>query len=234
MSRALCLAVALGLALGVLASAQDALDVGRDAYARGRFADALPAFASALAAADAPRAAILCAMGNCAYQLGRHAEAIRHYRSALLRAPHDVATRAHLRQAQERLGMDGDVPGPLGNLGKGDLLALTVALQTLGLCGAVVARRRPGPRRALGALGVLGLVAGLRLAWLTFVPLPIEAVIVRPEVEVRDSPGDSGLVVGRLRAGEIVRVAADDGSWVRIEHAATSGWTPALGIGVIE
>ena len=211
-------------------------------YRAGRYQEAMVEFQAALAEPGAAAGPILYDLGNCAYRLGRHAEAVLYYRRALLRLRRDPELRFNLRLAEQKLGMDvpatesfgAAVVGLVDAFGRGELLALAVTLQTVGLLGAVLLRRRRGLRLLPWAVTLLGVLAGARLARDTwFAPAP-EGVVVSDEISLRSEPRADLAVTLKLKAGELVRVEEQSDRWVRVVHPQGRGWTERAGVGVVE
>jgi len=216
---ALLLALIMGLADPVDAEA---------AYSSGRFADALDMYDTVLAEGRHRNDAVLFNMGNCAFRLGRFAEAALYYRRSLLRMPGDGEAAFNLALAEQRLGMDTRPDDSFGSstlkwidaLSPLELLLLAAGLETLGLVGLVLFRRRPMLRLAMAIVILLSLAGAVRLVHSLWLDDAVEGVVTAREIT--------------LQAGERVRVMEMSDRWMRVEQAEGSGWTERAGVGLVE
>jgi len=224
------------LAVALLASAD--LAEAEAAARAGRHREALALYQAALAGAGVPEGPVLYDLGVCAWRLGRRAEAALWWRRAALRLPRDPEVRFNLALAERQLGVDpapddsfvGAVRGVVASFTPRERLFVVGTLQALGLLGAVLLRRRPAARSALGLLAMLGLAGGLALLF----PTPPEGVVLESGIALRTEPRADGAVTLQLRAGERVRVQERSGDWVRVGHVSGQGWTERGGVGLVE
>ncbi|TAH34440.1 MAG: tetratricopeptide repeat protein [Planctomycetota bacterium] len=231
----------IALLLALLLARAD-LGQAERAYRAGQYTQAFLLFEAALSQPETPQGPVLYNLGNCAYRLGRHADAILYYKRAQLRLPRDPELEFNLRLAERRLGVDSasgrsfraaalalaDAFTP------GELLALASGLQGAGLAGLVLLRRRRAGRAVMAALVLIGLVAAACLVHKQWFPGAPGGVVLAREIALR-AESDAGLPpVATLRAGESVRVQAQDDGWLRIAHRHASGWTERSGVGIIE
>jgi tetratricopeptide (TPR) repeat protein len=205
------------------AAAQDPMAAVAAAHADGRFEAARALALEALDAPDAPRLALLHALGVCEHELGRHDHAALAWRRALLHAPADADLLADLALAEQQLGLDrqamrGFDPAP----DRTWLLLCAVGCEALGL-GLLVLRRH----RALGGLLT---VSGTAVALVLLPRAEAHAVVLDAIVEVRSEPHRDVSPVAALTPGEAVRVEEGSARWLRITHSRGTGWVPADGV----
>jgi tetratricopeptide (TPR) repeat protein len=221
--------------------ARDA-DQAVQAYRAGDFAAALALFQTALSERGAPDGALLYDLGNCAYRLGHHAEALLYYRRAELRLPRDRELAFNRRLAEEQLGLESDASQSFGAgllalpdaFTSRELLVLVTVLETAGLVGLVLLRRRRVAPLILASIVLLALAGAVRLVqreW--FAGLP-DGLVIENEIALRAEPRVELPVTAKLRAGETVSVEALADPWIRIRHARGSGWTPRKGVGLVD
>lgn len=211
------------------------------AYRAGHYARAARWYGAALTRGDHDEGALLFNLGNCAFRLGHHAEAILHYRRALLRLPLDPEVGFNLRLAERELGIHRASDAPLyattlawlDALPPRRLLLLASLLQTVGLFGLLLARRR-GARLGSGLLVLLGLLAAGRLVWNRWFPGPPAGIVLDRVIAVRPEPHARDPVLFEIRAGQSVRVEEASDRWMRIAHPHGRGWTERPGVGVVE
>ena len=235
------IALLLGPFLGLLFGPLDLGQAERD-YRAGRYADAYTLFEAALSSPDAPHGAVLYDMGNCAYRRGDHAQAVLYYRRALLRLPLDQEVQWNLRMAERQLGVDTPADGwlraveaaLLHRYTPGGLLLLLAGLQTIGLLGAVVLRRRRAARTAMALLVLLALAGTARLLCTRWFPPPTHGVVLEGEIELRGEPHAAWAVTRRLRTGELVGIVELSDRWARIVHRRGGGWTERASVGLVE
>jgi tetratricopeptide (TPR) repeat protein len=229
---ALCLAMLL---------ACDA-DRAERAYRSGDFAAAMALYEAALAEPGAAEGPLLYNLGNCAFRLGRLPEAMLAYKRALLRLPGDPQARFNLSLVEQRLGAgepagDSLLAGALAavdGLPPRRLLLVAALLESLGLLGFVLARRRRALRVTCALLVLVALLGAARLVQTQWFAGPPEAVVLAREVALRAEPHEEAATSLKLVAGEVVRVAERSERWARVVHARGSGWTERGGVGVVE
>jgi len=224
----------------VLLLARD-VDQAVRTYRAGDFAAALALFQTALSEPGAPEGALLYDMGNCAYRLGHHAEALLYYRRAELRLPRDRDLAFNRRLAEEQLGLEDSTPSFGASLlalpdafTSRELLILVTVLETAGLVGLVLLRRRRIARVILASIVLLALAGAARLVqreW--FAALP-QAVVLENQIALHAEPRADLPVTLELRAGETVSVETLADPWIRIRHARGTGWTPRKGVGLVD
>jgi len=213
-------------------------DLAEREYRAGRYERAEALYRAALAEPDAAEGPLLYDLGNCAFRLGRHAEAVLLYRRALLRLPRDREARVNLRLAEQRLGLEptGDRSADLAFLEAippGALLFCVVGLQTAGLLGLLLLRRRSA-RAGMALLVLLSLPGALRLVRTRWLPAPREGVVLAEEIGLRPEPHAGLAVLLELEAGETVRIEELSDRWVKVVHPRGSGWTERAGVGVVD
>jgi len=221
----------------------DATQAERD-YRAGNFREALAQFQAALADPALPEGPLLYDMGNCAYRLGRHAEALLAYRRAALRMPRDPELRFNLRLTEEQLGFDDPgaesfgaaITSTLDWLTRGELLVLAATLETLGLVGLVLLRRRgsSAARTAMALLLGLGLLAAGRLVQLQWFAGPPTGVVLERPIDLRAEPRPELPPLLTLTPGESVQVEQLGDRWLKITHPHGQGWTERAGVGLVE
>ena len=202
----------IALLLAAILAAGGNFDRAERAYRAGRYAEAMTLYEAALSEADTPQAPVLYNLGNCAFRLGRHAEAVLLYRRAQLRMPGDAQVEFNLRLAERQLGIEPPPADPVGaliaarveSLTAGQVLALTLLLQTGGLAGLVLLRRRGTARNLLALLVVIGLLGDVRLVGERWFAGPPEGVVLVREISLRSEPHPSLGITLRLAAGETV------------------------------
>jgi tetratricopeptide (TPR) repeat protein len=234
--------IASSFALVLLAAGGDGREHllrAEQAYRAGDFEGAVLAYRRALDDPAVPRGLVLYDLGNCEYRLGRPGRALHAWRCAQLRLPDDHRVEANLELVERQLGVGTDARDPLARAfaaltGEGSaraLLAICAVLQSLGIAGLVLLRRR----RALAALCVLvGLTAGVHVAWRSWRPPPPEGVVLEGRIALRSEPHAEMPVTAELRMGERVVVVEASDRWARVVHERGAGWTERAGLGVIE
>ncbi len=230
------IALLLGLLLGV-----SNLGEAEHAYRAGQHAKALALYLAALAEPDVPEGAVLYDLGNCAFRLGRHAEAALYYRRALRRLPRDHEVRFNLRSAERQLGIDA----PAESLGAaalslvdsftpGELLFCVGALESAGLLGFALLRRRRAARVARGLVVALALFVAARHVHAQWFAGPPEGVVLSTDVKLRSEPRADLAATAKLKAGEVVRVLDLSDRWIRVATARGRGWTERAGVGLVD
>lgn len=231
------IALLAGLWLVIAPQEPSRLARAEAAYVAGDHAAASAGFARALEEPGAPRHRIEFALGNCAWRLGRPAEAAWRYRRALREAPRDPATWNNLRFVERRLGIDGDADG--GLVAALDALValrtpresflLGIALEVLGLAGALLSSRRSLVRAACIVALVLGIGCGLGALRDEF----LEGVVLGSDVALRADPHADLPIRIRLRAGEPVRVLDGSDRWLHVTTGRGGGWVERGAIGLV-
>ncbi|MBI5852192.1 MAG: hypothetical protein HZB39_14355 [Planctomycetes bacterium] len=231
--------IALLAALALMVAPQEPGPLARAeaAYLAGDHAAASTDFATALDEPGAPRHRIEFALGNCAWRLGHPAEAAWRYRRALREAPRDPATWNNLRFVERRLALDGDADAGLVAalealvevLTPRELFLLGIALEIVGLAGALMLRRRPLTRAAcIVALG-LGIACGV----MALRDEAVEGVVLGSDVALRADPHADLPIRVRLRAGEPVRVLEGSDRWLHVATGRGRGWVERVGVGLV-
>jgi tetratricopeptide (TPR) repeat protein len=222
------------LAMLLAVSAGGDLAEAERAYRAGQFRAAHAAFTAALSEPGVPRGPLLYDLGNCAYRLGSYAEATFHYRRAQLLLPRDPELAFNLALASRHLGIDPPSRPILSFLTGRELLSLVTALQTAGLLGFLLLRRRRFARRCAALLVVLGLAGAVRLVQAHWFPGAPEGVVLTEELGLRSEPRDGLPVAHRLKAGDLVVVVERSDHWLKVTHGTFGGWTERAGVGVVE
>jgi tetratricopeptide (TPR) repeat protein len=231
----------IALVLSLLLGLAD-LDRAEQAYHAGRFEEALAGFEAALSEPAAEEGALLYNMGNCAYRLGRLPDAILLYRRAQIHLPRDREVAFNLRLTEAKLGVSPPASPSLttsaarilDSLTPQEHLALVGALETVGLAGMVLLRRRRAARNATAFLVVLALLGAARLARAIWFPGAPAGVVIAREIALRPEPSTSEPITARLRAGESVRIESMSTEWLRVAHPLGRGWTERVGIGLVD
>lgn len=76
---------------------------------------------------------------------------------------------------------------------------------------------------------LLVLAIALALVWRESIP----AGIVLQSVEMQGAPGSSSIALGRLKAGQDVRIGVREAAWVRVTGRGVTGWVPARAVALI-
>lgn len=221
----------IALFFGLFLTLGNPTSQAEEAYRAGRYEEAKTLFTRALSEPGVPQGPILYNLGNCAYRLGHQIEALYYYRRALLRMPRDPEVLFNLQFTARQAGI-APAPRPWTDwLTPAEILALAAGLQSFGLVGIFVLRRRT--TRILSALvvlsGLFGATELLRTQWFPDPP----AGIVLAEVLLRPEPHSELPATLRLDAGDFVRVQELSERWIRITHPLGEGWTARQGVGVI-
>ena len=214
-----------------------------EAHARGRHEEALALYTQMLenrGNGDEGRA--LHGMGDCLYRLGRPAEALLAYRRAALRRPRDPAIAFNLKFVSEALGVtDPAADSPVAALRSasrvftiGELFAVGLVLQSLGVILFRTGKSR-GPRRRLaGFLLVIGLPFSLEAAWRQW-GKPIElAVVLDARADLMEGSSPSAGKLGALRPGETLTVLRKEEGWLEVEGPQGRGFVPRSAVGLVD
>lgn len=212
------------------------------AYRAGRFEEALAQFQAALSEPGAPEGPLLYDMGNCAYRLGRHAEAVLYYRRAKLRLPRDPEVEFNLSLAERELGLKTPTSNsfgttvltPFDSFTSAELLALVCGLETVGLVGIVLLRRRRAAQSCMALFVLVALASAARLVQKQWFPGPSAGVVLANGIALRSEPRADLPPVAELHAGELVRIESLSDRWVQIAHAEARGWTERAGVGIVD
>lgn len=216
-------------------------DPGETAYAAGRFDAAFAAYEAMLDDPAAARADVAFNLGVCAYRLGQHPQAALWFRRAGRHAPRDPAIAFNLALTEAHLGVDNTPTSPLAMaragaaaFTPGELLLLAASLQSAGLVGLVLLRRRRFVRLAAALALALGLLAATPPLLTTVCgPVP-DAVVLAPDLALQGAPDAASPASAHLSGGELVRVREQTDAWLRVEHPRGTGWVPRATVGVIE
>jgi tetratricopeptide (TPR) repeat protein len=232
------IALVLAFVLGI--SDVDLTEAER-AYLEGRYGDAHALFEAARREAVSPSGALLYNLGNCAYRLGRPAEAVLQYRRARLRLPRDPAVTFNLRLAEGQLGLydpEGESFGAAvaelaASFTPRELLVAVGVLETLGLVGVVLLRRKRWLRNLSGLVLLLGLAGAARLVVTQWIPGAPEGVVLDATAPVHAAPDPGSEVTADLEPGESVRALERSDGWIRIRHSEGAGWTVVGAVGIL-
>ena len=215
------------LAALALASVRD----GAEAVERGDLDAAIAAWETARAGGAQPSGVIEYDLGVAWYRKGDLPRSIARFRAAERLRPRDGNVQHDLALARSGLGA---VPPPVGAeaawmrvVTAGELGVIGLLTTALGSLLLVVARRRAP------AVGASFLVGGLATSGLAVWGLRAEAdhpvaVVVEPEVVLRDAASADGAERLRLPAGAEVRVVRPYGDFLLIEDGrGRRGWAPS-------
>jgi hypothetical protein len=212
-----------------------------DAYRAGRFAAARALYQAALNERRGAPGPLLHNLGNCSYRLGDLAGAAWYYRRALVHLPDDPDTRFNLDLVEARLGRPESPPMSrtervaafVADRSTLVLLAWVGGLQTIGLVGVVLCRRR-GTRLVMALLALTGL-AGLPVCVRAAAAEATALGVVLPRrIVLRTEPHAAMSATVSLAAGQLVRVHESSDRWARVTHSTGTGWTERAGIGVVD
>jgi len=227
-------------ALGGAEPARFDPEAAERAYRAGQYERALALYEEALGDPDIAEGAALYNMGNCVFRLGRYPEAVLHYERARLRRPRDAEVLFNLRLARRQLeiaprpeSFARTVAGLLDALRARELLAVAAVLETAGLAGFVLLRGRRTARAFTALLVLLALGLAGHLVHRLWIAAP-RGIVLEGGLEVRAGPEADRPVVSELEAGVPVRVRDRVEGWLRVEHPSGSGWTRAMGVGLVE
>lgn len=202
------------------------------AYRERRFAEAYALYEQALATNEYSAGALQFNLGNCAYHLEQPALAILHYRRAERTLPDDPDLQSNRRQAEAQLGLPPQPALREDPDRRRALSLLAAALQTVGLCGAVLLTRR-GARVVLLLLAGVGAAAGIA-ALQPPAAAPEAGVVLAATLDVHAAPAADGEPVGRLTAGELVFVTGQQDGRIQVRHARATGWVARDGLALID
>ncbi|MEZ5966861.1 MAG: tetratricopeptide repeat protein [Planctomycetota bacterium] len=243
MKTVLCrawLAVLLGAATIPTPAQTSAHSEASARYAAGDFAGAEALLRQALATDDADVGPLQFALGNCAYRQGRLADALLAYRRATLRLPRDAELRFNTSLVEHELGAEQPAPSPIAALSaplahftRRELAVAVATLQTLGLCFALLAWRRAALRTALLALAGVGVLLGAYLVHSVWMQAP-DAIVLARRAGLHDEPRVDAPATVEARAGDTVVVEELGATWLRVTHAAGSGWIERAQVGLID
>ena len=212
------------------------------AWRQGRYQEAYDLLRVALESPGAPKGPLLYNLGNCAYRLGRHAEAVLLYRRARLRLPRDRQVRFNLQLAERPLGISAPAQESFGRavlrlvdaFTPWELLLLVIGLETFGLVGLVLFRRRRGLRAVMILVVLVAIGGAVRLVQRQWFPGRPAGVVVARAIQVRSEPHEQAKTLFRLRAGAPVHVGERAERWVRITHGQGDGWVPRESVGIVD
>jgi tetratricopeptide (TPR) repeat protein len=223
----------LCLFLGTTAVFANDFERANQQFKAGDFTGAAASYEKILAA-EGPRAAVFCNLGNSHQQLKRYGPAILAYERARLLTPRDPALLANLALARKAAAVPEEsatsprLAAVLNYLSRNEWAWLVAggALFLGGLavaCGAVKLPRQ----WVLGSAGFAGICI---LTGATALSLrraeTARAVILSSAAVVRLSPFEKAESLGTVSAGRIVRLGAKNGNFRYIEVPGTSlqGW----------
>lgn len=225
-------------------TAKAAFAEGNARYEAGSFAEALTAYRQA-EASGFTSAALMHNMGGAHYRLGQLGLAIRYFERARRLAPDDPRVLASLNGA--RLQTEDAFPvlprpfyqsrfdaillavGATGFFTVGILLYFLA----IGLAGYALWHRRwkAALRRSLLLMLPLALLL-IGLAFLADAPPEQLAVVLIPEIAVREAPAPSAEIITTLHEGTTLDVLTLQGDWLHARlPTGTTGWLPAMATG---
>jgi hypothetical protein len=226
--------IALLLALVLpLAPGDDLLRSAERAYHDGRYVQAHDLWLAALEDPQLVRGPLLFNLGACAYRMGQVPDAILWWHRARLRAPRDRELVFNLRRAERELGLPAAARAWHEWLTGRELLSLVVVLQSIGLLGLVLLKRRAA-RLALAGLVLATLPAVLALLAADPAREPRAAVLLTSRAALRAEPHAELPGEASIAAGTLLRLAARSDRWVLAECAAGRGWIERSAVGVVE
>jgi hypothetical protein len=203
------------------------------AYDTGDFAGAAVAY-TALIQQGYATPQVCFNLGNAEFRLGHGGAAALDYRRAWHLAPRDADIAANLRFALEQTG--ATLPDPplwarwLQSLSAGEwrtaaliLFWLLAVLACLDLLWP--ARRKIFRPLTFATFAALVIALGGVGYWLDLQVRQPEAVVMLP-AKVLFAPLPNATEYYALPAGSIVRIEAQGGAWLRINHAGRPGWLP--------
>lgn len=252
MKRALSV-LAVAAAMGVLprgawAQKPTTLAQAAEAYMRGDFAIAAQRWQQALIAGyDGPR--VRYNLANALYRDGRIGEAIAHYLAAITMAPRDADIRANLQRALMERPQGPPAPSPswlhallaavIGFFTLSEFALAAMVFYWLAAAAGIALLLGRGRRRTLRratticALTAL-LTAGLGVGrWWSYHHSE-RAVVTVETAEVHTGPGDGFETAQALTEGWIVRVRAQDGSWMQVSaEGGTRGWVKTSALALV-
>ncbi len=209
-------------------SAQD-LSAGFDAanklYAEGKFPEAAATYENLLKSGQAS-AALYFNLGNAYFKAGQMGRAIAAYQSAELLRPRDPDLRANLQFAQNRVQGPTVVPGAwqrwLTKVTLNEWTVIAAAALWLWLLSLALLQWRPSLKGSLRAYSISVGIATMLLcvclaaAWLN--RTAPEAVVVAPEVAVRQAPLEEADPVPAfiVHDGAELRVLDRKNEWLQV------------------
>lgn len=218
----------------------DRFDAGLRQYEAEEYDAARESFADALAAGG-DGAAVHYNLANCHFKTGSLGPAIYHYRRALKLAPRDEDVRANLEYARflaldqiddEQAPTDRRVELWLDRLTPAEAFLAPMVLFVLAGLAALAWQFSPrgGTRWRRTAFVLLGLWAVALTAAAAVTARSrehAEAVVLAPEIEVRNGPGETFETAFVLHEGAEVVVEGERGDWMEISLPGDlRGWLP--------
>lgn len=210
------------------------------AYRQGAWQEAARHYRVLSESLPGQRGRILFNLGNSEFRAGNLGQALLCYERARLRLPHDARVANNLARCRARLAVDepAETPGVIGFLERRTrttLVAIAVALQSLGIAIGLLGRRRRRVLRTAGAFIVLaGIAVAASVLHRTWTSGSTAALVTVAKCELRADPHESAVSILSLPTGAEIRVEEASDRWARVSHRRGTGWARCADIGVID